>query len=73
MSQSNADIIIALGGELQDDYDKRNKKKGDKKCKHNYEGQDNLRRKICNFCKCIYNVSSGIINNSYTIYGDNYL
>jgi len=69
MSQST--IIIALEGETQQDYDKRNKKKGSNKCKHNYDGQDNLREKKCNFCKCS---SVGLsVNQKYSIYGDAYL
>jgi len=65
------EVILALEGEIQVDYDKRNKKKGIKKCTHNYDGQDNLRKKICNFCKCFSNAIA--INQKYCIYNDGYL
>ena len=69
MSQTN--VIIALDGETQLEYDKRNKKKGVNKCDHNYDGQDNLRRKTCNFCKCV--LFTFVVNQKYSIYGDDYL
>jgi hypothetical protein len=73
MNQSHASTcILALEGETQTDYDKRIKKKGIKnKCSHNYDGQDNLRTKKCNFCKCALNVVK--VNQKYSIYGDDYL
>ena len=73
MNQSHdSTCILALEGETQADYDKRIKKKGIKnKCLHNYDGQDNLRTKKCNFCKCSLNVVK--VNQKYSIYGDDYL
>ena len=71
MSQNNSTIIIALEGETQAEYDKRNLKKGTTKCLHNYDGQDNLRTKRCNFCKCVLLTIN--TNKKYSIYGDDYL
>jgi hypothetical protein len=73
MSQNNSTILIAIEGETQAEYNKRNLKKGTAKCLHNYDGQDNLRTKRCNFCKCVLYTSSNILNYSYTIYRDDYL
>ena len=71
MTQNTTSIIIALPGETQLSYDKRNKKKGDNKCQHNYDGQDHLREKRCNFCKCSLVVLN--VNKKYSIYEDAYL
>ena len=71
MSQNNSTIIIALEGETQAEYDKRNLKKGTMKCLHNYDGQDNLRTRRCNFCKCVLLTTN--VNKKYSIYGDAYL
>jgi hypothetical protein len=72
-SNAAAAVIIALEGETQSEYDKRNLKKGTiNKCSHNYDGQDNLRRKRCNFCKCVLYITIKT-NQKYSIYGDDYL
>ncbi len=71
MSQNNSTILIALEGETQANYDKRNLKKGTMKCLHNYDGQDNLRTKRCNFCKCVLLTINA--NKKYSIYRDDYL
>jgi len=64
-------VIKALDGELEEDYDKRNHDEGEKKCIHNYDGQDDKREQVCRFCSCLkMNLN---VNTRYDIYFDDYL
>jgi len=65
-------VIKALDGETETEYDKRNcDEDKERKCKHNYDGQDNKREQICRFCYCLrFNTC---INKNYNIYFDDYL
>lgn len=67
----NIKINLAQRDETDKEYDIRNKEEGEKRCLHNYDGQDNLRQQYCRYCGCLhYNLS---INKNYDIYYDPYL
>jgi hypothetical protein len=69
---SKKNVIKALDGETEAEYDKRTREEDPaKKCIHNYDGQDNKREQSCRFCYCIrFNT---YINKEYDVYFDDYL
>jgi len=71
MSSKKIVVIRALDGEMEAEYNKRNCDEGDKKCLHNYDGQDNKREQVCRFCGCLrFNTC---VNKEYDAYFDDYL
>jgi len=71
MSCKKPIIIRALDGEMEAEYDKRNRDEDkEKKCLHNYDGQDNKREQVCRFCGCLR--FNDCINKEYDVYFDDY-
>ena len=71
MSHKKILIIRALDGEMESEYNKRNYDEDvNKKCGHNYDGQDNKREQVCRFCGCVrFNTC---VNKEYDVYFDDY-
>lgn len=69
---STPTVIRALPNETEIEYDKRNIDQPKLYiCKHNYDGQYNIKFQLCNFCKCSRHNS--YVNKNYDIYFDDYM
>ena len=64
-------VIRALEGEMEAEYNKRTRdEEKNRICLHYYDGQDNKREQVCNFCGCLrFNTC---INKEYNVYFDDY-